>query len=115
MLLAYPDFLRPFEIHTNTSNYQLGAVISQNKNPIVFYSHKLNTAQTRYITTEKEIIAIIKTLKEFKNILLGQDIKVYTDHKNRTYKTHNSARVMRWSLTIEEFGPELIYIPGNKT
>ena len=56
----------------------------------------------------------METLKEFKNILLGQDIKVYTDHKNLTYKTHNSARVMGWRLTIEDFGPKLIYIPGNK-
>ena len=39
---------------------------------------------------------------------------VYTDHKNLTYKTHNSARVMRWRLTIEEFGPKLIYLPGDK-
>ena len=113
-LLAYPNFSRPFEIHTNTSNYQLGAVISKNKKPIAFYSFKLNAAQTRYTTTEKEILAMVKTLKEFKNILLGQDIKVFIDHKNLTYKTQNLARVMRWRLTIEEFGPELIYIPGNK-
>ena len=59
-------------------------------------------------------MAIVETLKEFKNILLGQRITVYTDHKNLTYKTHNSARVMRWRLTIEEFGPELIYLPGDK-
>ena len=45
---------------------------------------------------------------------MGQDIKVYTDHKYLTYKTHNSARVMRGRLTIEEFDLELIYIPGNK-
>ena len=70
--------------------------------------------QTRYTTTEKEHLTIVKTLKEFKNILLGQDIKVYTDHKNLMYKTHNSARVMCWRITIEEFGPELIYIPSNK-
>ena len=52
-------------------------------------------------------------LKEFKNILLGQKIHVCTDHKNLTYKTHNSARVMHWRLLIEEFGPELHYFPGK--
>ena len=114
MLLAYPDFSKTFEIHTDASDYQLGAVISQEGKPIAFYSRKLNNAQTRYTTTEKELLAIVETLKEFKNILLGQKIKVFTDHKNLTYKTHNSARVMRWRLTIEEFGPELIYLPGDK-
>ena len=114
VLLAYPDFSKPFVIHTDASDYQLGAVISQDGKPIAFYSRKLNDAQTRYTTTEKELLAIVETLKEFKNILLGQRITVYTDHKNLTYKTHNSSRVMRWRLTIEEFGPELIYLPGDK-
>ena len=83
-----------FEIHTDASDFQLGAVISQNKKPIAFYSCMLNLAQTRYTTTEKELLAIVKTLKEFRNILLRQKIKVYTDHKNLMYKTHNSTRVM---------------------
>ena len=56
----------------------------------------------------------METLKEFKNILLGQKIRVYTDHKNLIYKTHNSSRVMRWRLLIEEFGPKLNYLPGEK-
>ena len=94
-MLAYPNFNEPFIIHTDASKTQLGAVISQNNKPIAFYSRKLSPAQTRYTTTEQELLAIVETLKEFRNILLGQQIKVYTDHQNLTYKNFNSERVMR--------------------
>jgi RNase H-like domain found in reverse transcriptase len=47
-LLAYPDFNKPFEIHMDGRHTQLGAVVSQDKRPIAFYSRKLNPAQTRY-------------------------------------------------------------------
>ncbi len=86
MLLAYPDFNAPFHIHTDASKKQIGAVISQNNKPIAFYSIKMNSAQRNYTTTEKELLSIVATLKEFRNILLGHQITVYTDHKNLTYK-----------------------------
>jgi hypothetical protein len=112
VMLAYPDFSKPFEIHTDASHYQLGSVISQDGKPIAFYSRKLNPAQTRYTTTERELLSIVETLKEYCNILLGQQIEVFTDHKNLVYKTFNTERVMRWRLIIEEFGPKLTYIKG---
>jgi hypothetical protein len=105
----YPDFNKPFHIHTDASHYQLGAVISQDNRPIAFYSDKLQLAQVRYTTTERELLSIIETLKEFQNILLGQQIVVHTAHKN-----FNTERVMRWRLIIEEFGPTMEYIKGPK-
>ena len=112
-MLAYPDFSKPFVIHTDASHYQLGAVISQDNKPIAFYSRKLNDAQTRYMTTERELLSIVETLKEYKNILLGHEIIVHTDHKNLVYKHFNTERVMRWRLLLEEFGPKLLYIKGG--
>ena len=94
-LLRHPDFNKPFEIHTDASKAQLGAVISQNGKPIAFYSRKLNSAQLNYTTTERELLAIVETLKEFRNILLGQQITVWTDHKNLIHKTFNTERLMR--------------------
>jgi RNase H-like domain found in reverse transcriptase len=93
--LSYPIFEEGFDIHTDASDTQLGAVISQNGKPIAFYSCKLNDAQKCYTTTERELLAIVETLKEFRNILLGQNITIYTDHQNLTYKNFNTDRVMR--------------------
>ena len=112
-LVTFPDFNKEFEIHTDASKLQLGACISQEGKPVAFYSRKLNPAQTRYTTTERELLSIVETLKEFRNILLGQRIKVHTDHENLTYKTFNSDRVMRWRLYIEEYSPHLHYIKGT--
>ena len=113
-LLTYPNFSEVFEIHTDASKVQLGACISQNGKPVAFYSRKLSPAQTRYTTTERELLSIVETLKEFRNILLGQQILVHTDHENLTQKNFNSDRVMRWRLYIEEYSPDLQYIKGTK-
>jgi hypothetical protein len=51
-------------------------------------------------------------LKEFRKILLGQEIIVHTDHENLTNKTFNSDRVMQWQLFIEEYSPDLRYMKG---
>ena len=65
-LLSYPAFTKPFDIHKDASDFQLGAVISQNKKRIAFYSKKWNPAQTWYTTTEKELLAIVEMLNNSK-------------------------------------------------
>ena len=76
ILLVY--FFKLFIIHMDISRVQLGAVISKDNKSKAFYSRKLNPAHNNYTTTESELLSIIETLKEFRNILLGQQIKVYT-------------------------------------
>ena len=113
-LLTYPNFSKPFTIHTDASDLQLGACISQDGKPIAFYSRKLNPAQTKYTTTEQELLSIVETLKEFRTILLGQQLIIHTDHKNLVYKSLTSDRVLRWRLYIEEYSPDIRYIKGEK-
>ena len=47
-------------------------------------------------------------------MLWGQQIKVYTDHKNLIQDVlgHTSDRIYQWWLLLEEYGPEIIYIKG---
>jgi transposase InsO family protein len=113
VLLAFPNFSKPFHVYTDASDNQLGAVIMQEDKPLAFYSRKLNSAQRRYTVTERELLSIVETLREFRNILLGQKLIVHTDHKNLTYEKHVSDRVMRWRLFLEEYGPDIRYIKGD--
>jgi hypothetical protein len=46
-VLAYPDFLKPFEIYMDASSMQLGAVITQDNRPIAFFSRKLSKNTTK--------------------------------------------------------------------
>ncbi len=92
----------------------MGAVITQNNRPIAFFSRKLSGAQSKYTVTELELLVIVETLKEFKGMLWGQRLNVYTDHKNLTRDGLGltSDRVTRWRILLEEYAPESIYIKG---
>ena len=114
-LLSYLDFNKCFDIHTYDSDYQLLSVIIQDGKHIALYSRKLNETQMRYTITEKEWLSIVKTLKEFRTILLGQQLKIFTEHKNPTCKFFNNDRVLRWILILEEHSPEIEYTPDEKT
>jgi hypothetical protein len=114
VVLAYPDFTKPFEINTDASTMQLGSVITQGNRPIAFFSRKLSAMQTKYSVTKIELLAIVETLKEFQGMLWGQTIKVYTDHKNLAQVALGltSDRVYHTRLLLEEFAPEIVYIKG---
>ena len=55
----------------------------------------------------KELLLIVECLKQFREILFGYEIKVFSDHKNLVYNANpsESQRVMHWQRILEEFGP----------
>jgi hypothetical protein len=80
--LAYPDYCKEFKIYTDASSQQMGAVVTQQNRPIALFSRKLTTTQQKYSVTEIELLLIVEILKGFKGMMWGQQIKVYTDHRN---------------------------------
>jgi len=114
-LLYFPNYKKPFEIHTDSSDYQMGAIISQDKKVVAYWSKKLSSAQKNYPIIEKELLAIVEVLKEFKNMLLGHELIIWTDHKNLTYENtkFTCERVLRQRLKLEEYGPTIKFIDGT--
>ena len=100
-LLTYPYLNEIFKIYTDARSFQLGAFISQKYKPIAFCSRKLTYAQQRYTVTDRELLSIVETLKEFRTIISGRKLRIYTDNKNLTSKTINTDRVLRWRLILE--------------
>jgi hypothetical protein len=89
-------------------------VITQDNRPIAFFSRKLSKMQQKYSVTKIKLLAIVETLREFKGMLWGRNIMVYTDHRNLTRDALGltSDRVYQWRLVLEEYAPEMIYIQG---
>ncbi|XP_057813396.2 uncharacterized mitochondrial protein AtMg00860-like [Cryptomeria japonica] len=58
LVLAIPDFNRPFELHCDALSEGLGAVLMQERHPIAFESRKLRGVEMGYNIYDKEMLPI---------------------------------------------------------
>jgi hypothetical protein len=115
-VVIYPDFNKPFILHTDASNYAIGAVLAQtdenNKEHVIAYASRiLNQAEVNYTVTEKECLAIIWATKHFHNFLQGHDFSIVTDHEAIPWlKRHKQpkGRLARWIIHLSEYDPYTI-------
>ncbi|OWZ15768.1 Pol Polyprotein [Phytophthora megakarya] len=107
------EFDKTFDLYTDASARQLGGVIMQEGRPLAFWSKKCNESQEHYTMNKKELLGVVEMLREFRSILWGRKIRIFPEHKNSVQATFNNEQTLRWSLEIEEYGPEIVYIKGH--
>lgn len=119
-ILVYPDFTKPFLLTCDASDFAIGAVLSQGEfgkdKPIHFASRTLNTTEERYSASEKELLAIVWGLKNFRNYLYGHKVLIYTDHQPITYDLNSknaNKKLIKWKSFINSHDHHMNYIPGK--
>ncbi|KAM6594465.1 hypothetical protein CsatA_002168 [Cannabis sativa] len=113
-VIVAPDWLLPFELMCDASDFAIGAVLGQRKNKTfhsIYYASKtLVDAQINYTTTEKELLAVVFAFEKFRSYLVGTKVVVYTDHSAIKYliaKKDSKPRLIRWVLLLQEFDLEI--------
>ena len=117
-VLALPNPDLPFELVTDACGTGVGAVLLQNGKPISFAGRKLNDAETRYSTTDQELLAVIFAVTQWRCYLQGakHPFTLVTDHNPNTYfgtQPNLSRRQVRWSDKLQDYNFAWEYRPGK--
>jgi len=114
----------PFWIEADSLDFATEAVLSQQSttdgkwHPVAFYSKSLSSVERNYEIHDKEMLAIICTLEEWRHFLEGAThlVEIWTDHKNLEYfmtAKKLNRRQARWSLHLARFDFLLHHHPGH--
>ena len=121
-------FLRHFDpalrmvLQTDASDFAISGIVSQpfegRLHPVAFFSRKMIPAELNYDTGDKEMLAIVESLKHWRHYFEGSrfPILVESDHKNLeaflTTKTL-SRRQARWMLLLSNYDLEIKHLKGT--
>ena len=76
-------------IECDSSGYAVGGTLMQKMkglwHPVAYFSKKLNLAESNYPIHDKEMLAIIRCIREWHTELVGQHFEVWLDHRNLAY------------------------------
>jgi len=113
-VLVFPQDSEPFRVEVDSSNFATGAVLSQQSttngkwHPVAFYSKSLFSVEQNYEIHDKEMLAIIRALEEWRHFLEGAThlVEIWTNHKNLEYfmtAKKLNRRQACWSLHLARF------------
>ena len=118
-ILTKAKMQREFELHTDASEYHVGAVLMQREDdglhPIGYFSQKLNKTERKYSVTDKEALGIVKATRHFHHYLWGKRFLIVTDHQPLTTifkKRSHSPRMSRYLLEMRDYNFDIIYKRG---
>lgn len=118
--LAVPLDNVPLDLETDASGVAIGGVLSQNGQPIAFFSHKLGEVEARWPSVELEAFAIVKAVEKFRHFLVGRPFNLITDQRGVSFLLQGqhasrikNSKINRWRLELAEYRYNIVYRPGT--
>ena len=121
--LSYPIKGANLTITADASSHAIGAclhqVVNEQATPLGFFSRKLIETETRYSTFDRELLAIFCTVRKWKDLLIGANVTIFTDHKPlvgavKNPKARDSQRQERQISLVNEYCSDIVYIAGRE-
>ena len=119
--LKIPDHNREFTLITDCSDKGAGAVLTQEEKgtriPVAYFHHTLTPAETRYTTTDKELLAVVLAVSKFR-VYLTKRFNLITDHQAVRWLTgmnihDEKGRRGRWIEFLQNFDIRLMHRSGK--
>jgi hypothetical protein len=121
-VLALPSDEGLFQLETDASDLATGAVLSQVQldgtcRPVGYTSKSYNDMEKSYTTSDKEMLAVMRGLEEWRNLLIGvaQPFEILTDHRNLTYFREPqklTARQVNWTTKLQDYNFTIRHVDG---
>lgn len=116
-VLAYPRFdphASTFILQTDASAVGLGAILEQNGYVIAYASRSLTAPERQYSVIQRECLAVVYALKQFRQYLLGRAFTLVTDHAplQRLLAQKMEGMLCRWTLALQEYDYQIVYRKG---
>ena len=120
-VLAYPDFDKEFILSTDASGHALGFILSQKdsnkKERVIAYGGRsLRPPERSWSISERETLALIEGIKNYRVYLAGRKFTAVTDHSALQYLQRTkdpTGRLGRWALFLQEYDFTVQYKPGR--
>uniref|UniRef100_A0A2N9J2Z8 Reverse transcriptase n=2 Tax=Fagus sylvatica TaxID=28930 RepID=A0A2N9J2Z8_FAGSY len=81
-VLALPNFNKSFVVECDASGYGIGTVLMQESRPIAYYSQGLKGKNLFLSTYEKELLALVLSVKKWRPYLLDKAFVIKTDQQS---------------------------------
>jgi hypothetical protein len=103
-------------VRCDASGVAIGAVLSQDKRPVAYFSEKMTETKKKYSTYDKEFYAIIQPLKKWRHYIVPQEFFLYSDNQALQFITRQeklNQRHAKWVEFMKIFTFVIKYIFGN--